>query len=235
MKKKLESIWYFILDSEIYDVIRHINILYSRIKKIFLKKKSVLEIKKYWEAPNDGDNNPLTYLGTGGYTNSSRDNLRTENLIRNIKSLKIENPSILEIGCNVGRNLNALNAAGFKNLHAIEISQNAIDLMKKNFPNTYETTKISIGPAQEILKNFENEKFDIVFSMAVLQHIPNEDIEIVTNEISRVSGNYLISYETETYCSWRHFPRSYKILYKKKKFDYLYRKYGARVFRKITV
>ena len=215
MKKK---IIYFILDSEIYDLIRHIIIIFNKIKKNFLKKKSSLEIKEYWKNPNDGNNNPLQYLGKGYFKNQNA-LFRTNNLIDIIKSFKIKNPSILEVGCNVGRNLNALNISGFKNLHAIEINQNAINLMKEHFADTYQQVNISLGSAQEILKKFENGKFDIVFSMAVLQHIPNEDIDDVTKEISRICGNYLISYEAETYSSWRHFPRSYRMLYKKIKLN----------------
>jgi 2-polyprenyl-3-methyl-5-hydroxy-6-metoxy-1,4-benzoquinol methylase len=228
--KLFKDLKYLILDSEIYDLIRHFIIFFNKIKKVFLNKKNSSEILKYWQNPNDGNNNPLQYLGKG-YFQNPRAIERSKNLIEIIESFGIQNPSILEIGCNVGRNLNALNLAGFKNLSAIEINQNAIDLMNEHFPETHKITNISVGPAQEILKKFENKKFDIVYSMAVLQHIPNEDIKNVTQEISRVCGNYLVSYETETYSSWRHFPRSYKTLYKKLNFKYLYRKLGARVFR----
>lgn len=232
MSKKLfkEKLKYIILDSELYDIVRHLIIFYNRIKKKFINK-DVSIIKKYWQNPSDEGNKPQQYTGEG-YSTSSSDNLRTENLVKIINKLGIKNPSILEVGCNVGRNLNGLRKAGYEKLHAIEINDNAINLMKNFFPETYKLTKISIGPAQEVLKKFSNKQFDVVYSMAVLQHIPDEDISVVINEISRISKAYLISYETETYSSWKHFPRSYKILYKKFNFKYLYRKQGARVFIK---
>lgn len=230
-KKTLTRIKFSILDSEIYDLVRHILIIFNRIKKKIYKKKNTIEIIEYWKNPNDGNNSPLIYTGEG-YATSDRDNLRTENLIKIIKSFGLESPSILEVGCNVGRNLDGLRKSGFENLNAIEINSNAIDIMKKKFPETYETSKITIGSAQDVLKKFQDNEFDIVFTMAVLQHIPDEDIKIVVNQISRIVNKRLISSEAETHCSWRHFPRSYKKIYKNINLKYLYRKKGARVFSK---
>lgn len=230
-KETLTRIKFSILDSEIYDLVRHILIIFNRIKKKIYKKKNTIEIIEYWKNPNDGNNSPLIYTGEG-YATSDRDNLRTENLIKIIKSFGLESPSILEVGCNVGRNLDGLRKSGFENLNAIEINSNAIDIMKKKFPETYETSKITIGSAQDVLKKFQDNEFDIVFTMAVLQHIPDEDIKIVVNQISRIVNKRLISSEAETHSSWRHFPRSYKKIYKNINLKYLYRKKGARVFSK---
>tara|TARA_B100001173_G_C15992171_1_gene549459 strand:- start:534 stop:1235 length:702 start_codon:yes stop_codon:yes gene_type:complete len=230
-KETLTRIKFSILDSEIYDLARHILILFNKIKKKFYKKKNTIEVIEYWKNPNDGNNSPLIYTGEG-YITSDRDNLRTDNLIKIIKSFGFENPSILEVGCNVGRNLNGLRKSGFKNLNAIEINSNAIDIMKKKFPETYEVSKITIGSAKDVLKKFQDNEFDIVFTMAVLQHIPDENIKIVTKQISRIANKNLISSEAETYSSWRHFPRSYKKIYKNLNLKYLYRKNGARVFSK---
>jgi len=55
-----------------------------------------------------------------------------------------QNGKILEIGCNVGRNLNHLYENGFKQLTGIEISENAINALKRMYPLYIRTQKLFI-------------------------------------------------------------------------------------------
>ena len=52
--------------------------------------------------------------------------------------------TILEFGCNVGRNLNFLYKNGFKNLTGVEICNAAIELGKKIYEQFMSTLKIKI-------------------------------------------------------------------------------------------
>ena len=116
---------------------------------------------------------------------------------------------ILEIGCNVGRNLNYLFLAGFKKLVGIEINKKAIRLLKQSYPELARYAKIYNKPVEEVITGFKNGAFDIVFTMAVLQHI-HPDSEFIFSEIARVTNRFLVTIEDERGISWRHFPRNYK-------------------------
>jgi hypothetical protein len=76
------------------------------IKKIYVKRKSRDELFEYWSSPNDGKNMPDLYL-TGKE--------RSAFLLNLVNKYTAKENIILEVGCNVGRNLNELFSADFKN------------------------------------------------------------------------------------------------------------------------
>ena len=117
------------------------------------------------------------------------------------------NTRILEIGCNVGRNLNYLFLAGFQNLEGIEISGSAVELLSQSYPEMARYTKIYNMPVEEIIKKFRDNEFDVVFTMAVLEHI-HIDSECVFPEMMRITKDFLITIEDEYGLFWRHFPRN---------------------------
>ena len=92
--------------------------------------KPKTEILDYWKAPwlFDGANNPEMYL------DSETTERRTRFLLKIADRFVNKNDSILEIGCNVGRNLNALYCNGFRNLSGIEINERAIRILKASYP-----------------------------------------------------------------------------------------------------
>jgi 2-polyprenyl-3-methyl-5-hydroxy-6-metoxy-1,4-benzoquinol methylase len=217
-----------IKDTEAMDIIRHLRILIGIVRNKIIKHRSLLGTKKYWEEPDDNNNSPFNYVVDK--KKNPKPYARTENLINIIDELGIKNPKILEIGCNAGRNINGLFKAGYKDITAIEISQNAINVMEKTFPETFSAVNIYCGSADEILSKFNNDQFDIVYTMAVLQHIHPEIIDHVTKEMVRVSDKYIITHEGETHSSWRHFPRSYRYIFSKLKLKYIKRQNAARIF-----
>jgi len=89
------------------------------------RHKSRDELRRYWMRPRDGANLPENYL------KPICGDRRSQFLLELIKSLHCNvNESVLEIGCNVGRNLNYLFSAGFDKLTGIEISEDAVVLVK---------------------------------------------------------------------------------------------------------
>ncbi len=155
---------------------------------------------QYWREPTDSGNLPASYL-TG--------EPRSKFLVELVRRYATAESSILEIGCYVGRNLNYLFLAGFKNLTGIEISEKAVKLLKQSFPEMARYAKIHNLPVEEIIREFRDREFDIVFTMAVLQHI-HTDSEWIFPKIARITRDYLITVENECVISWRHFPRNYK-------------------------
>jgi len=80
------------------------------------------------------------------------------------------------LGCNVGRNLFCLWQAGYKNISGIELNKHALEVMRTSFP-VIDRESIYNGFLEDILPELEDRKFDIIFSLAVLEHVhPNSRI-----------------------------------------------------------
>ena len=94
-------------------------------------------------------------------------------------------------------------------MHGIEISQDAIQLLKQTYPEMASLIKIYNTPVEEIIRIFTEGQFDVTFTMAVLEHI-HTNSEWIFSEIVRTTNNYLITIEDECCLSWRHFPRNHK-------------------------
>ena len=202
-------------------------------RKITCRPKTRSELHQYWRQPWNGFNLPQGYLEREA---------RSLFLVKIIKSYANSNARILEIGCNVGRNLNYLFLAGFKRLEGIEISENALQLLKQSYPKMVRHTKLYNKPVEDAISNFQDRKFDMVFTMATLQHI-HPDSERVFSEMVRITKGLLITIENERYISWRHFPRNYKKVFESLgmkqvqefncgEVDGLGSDYFARIFRK---
>lgn len=187
----------------IYWSLHHLS--YRVYRKIIYHPKKRSELHQYWKDPYDGANLPQGYL---------EGKERSELLLGIIKRYTTPDSKILEIGCNVGRNLNHLSQAGFKNLEAIEISENAIQLLKKSHPEMASHTKIHNTSIEDIIKEFGDNEFDIVFTMAVLEHI-HKDSEWIFSDMVRITKDCLIVVEDEHCESWRHFPRNYKKIFER--------------------
>ena len=116
--------------------------------------------------------------------------------------------TILELGCNVGRNLLYLWQNGFVNLSGIEMNKHALEIMRTSFP---ECGQVSIykGLLEEVLPRFEAKKFDVIFSMAVLEHIHPQS-NFIFKEMVRVCRKYIITIEIEHSSGARVFPRNYR-------------------------
>ena len=99
------------------------------------------------------------------------------------------NIKILEVGSNIGLQLQFLQRAGFNNLYGIEISPYAVELSKRL------TKGINIiqGSAQDI--PFKDGYFDLVFTSGVLIHIYPDDLNIVIREIYRCASGYIWGFE----------------------------------------
>jgi 2-polyprenyl-3-methyl-5-hydroxy-6-metoxy-1,4-benzoquinol methylase len=178
---------------------------------------------------------PKAYLGA--------DPRRGDLLLQLLDSCSLDDPSILEVGCNVGRNLECLRQAGYTRLAGIEINQDAIDLLQRQFPQLAETASITISPVEEAIVKLNKSSFDVVFSMAVLVHI-HTDSDWVFAEMARVARRNIITIEDELNCTERHFKRNYKTIFEAHGFRQLNERdckdiegldasYTARVFARI--
>lgn len=151
--------------------------------------------------------------------------------------------STLEVGCNVGRNLEYLRGQGYPNLTGVELNPAAVALLEKHHPRLADEARIVTSPAEDVLPTFKDREFDAVFTMAVLMHIVPES-EHVFDHIARVTGRVLVVIENEETDSrdvTRIFSRNYRDVFEGLGFRQVRETrentglpavYGARVFER---
>ena len=95
--------------------------------------------------------------------------------------------TVLECGCNIGRNIQFLNSVLPNAKKAIiEISKPAFDFVT----DTFEINKSFNGP---ILKsNFEDKSFDLVFTCGVMIHIHPDDLLANMKKLYDLSNTYIL-------------------------------------------
>ena len=172
-------------------------------REIVHRPKARRELHDYWQRPWDGSNRPEGYL---------EGKEKSEFLLKLIDKHADRQSRIIEIGCNVGRNLNHLFLAGFTRLEGIEISAAAVELLNQSYPEMARNSVIHNTPVEDLIAEFEDNEFDIVFTMAVLEHI-HRDSEWIFAEMVRIARKRLITIEDERGFSWRHFPRNYRKIF----------------------
>jgi pseudaminic acid biosynthesis-associated methylase len=123
------------------------------------------------------------YLLKYGVTRTSMNKLFLDFLERDMR--------ILEVGTNVGLQLNLLSKMGFKNLYGIEINPSAIELSQK----INDGLPIYIIKASAFDIPFKDKWFDLVFTSGVLIHIHPNDIISAMKEICRCTNNYIWCFE----------------------------------------
>jgi len=149
---------------------------------------------------------------------------------------------ILEIGCNVGRNLEALRLAGYRDLTGVEISRDALDAHRTYYPDS----RARLVQADVTRDPLDLPPADLVFSMAVLMHIPPASEEVVFRKMATLARRWIISIEDESpeHASLlRYYPRRYDAVWPSLGFEQVEERscadvpglgaeYVARVFRR---
>jgi pseudaminic acid biosynthesis-associated methylase len=121
------------------------------------------------------------YMKQFGLTRTELNLMFLNNLDRSTK--------ILEVGSNVGAQLQGLQEIGFENLYGIELQPYAVEVSKQN------TKAINLiqGSAYDI--PFKDSYFDLVFTSGVLIHISPDDLNIAMREIYRCTSEYIWGFE----------------------------------------
>ena len=118
---------------------------------------------------------------------------RSQTIINILSPFITKEYSILEIGCNMGRNLNHLWQAGYKNLRGMEISEHAVKRLRTEYP-CLAMTPVGIGPAELSIQKCGSNSIDVIFTMAVLEQL-HPDCRFLFKEIARVAGEYVLAIE----------------------------------------
>lgn len=99
--------------------------------------------------------------------------------------------SILEVGCNLGRNLEALSKITDAELFGIEPNDSARGILQGKGFIKPDNIKNAIG----VDIPFDDEAFDLVFTSVVLIHVPDNQIEQTLREIYRTSKRFILAKE----------------------------------------
>jgi 2-polyprenyl-3-methyl-5-hydroxy-6-metoxy-1,4-benzoquinol methylase len=117
------------------------------------------ELKEY----NDAQKN---YREGRGY---SVDTERFERYFYYINKFNKKWTTVLDVGCGPGPLEVYLDKYGYKNVEAIDFSDEGISICKRNTPNFNYT----VGNISDIKNIYTGRTFDIVFCCQVLEHLPN--------------------------------------------------------------
>lgn len=161
-------------------------------------------LHRYWSDPWDGINRPEEYLsGTP----------RSEFLVSLVRQFGPAHARVLELGCNVGRNLHHLQQSGYSDLTGVEINRGALDLLARHYPDVAATARLIHAPIEAAVTQFADDEFDAVFTMAVLEHLHPRSKDVFTH-MARIAP-LVITIEDERGKSWRHFPRNYRRVFER--------------------
>ncbi len=144
-------------------------------------------VRQQW-AERSGEYSPDYYAYYGP-------NETSELLCARLDSAVESDATILELGCSSGRHLAHLHDEGYENLHGIEINDEALAVMEENYPALAEDGTFYIDAIQDVLPEFDDGQFDVVFSVETLQHLHPDD-EWVFGEYARITDR-LITVENE--------------------------------------
>ena len=181
-------------------------------------KKTLEYTQNYWKTrhPDDNENSPKKYV-----ENRSILKKRSEYLHGLVEKYCSPNFNIIELGCNAGRNLNHLYESGYRNLTGLEINPHALDILRNKFPDMAEDINLILGSIEDNIELIPNDAYELVYTMAVLQHV-HYDSDWIFSEISRICSNKLILIESSANDSWRHYPRDFPKIFKENGFDLIF-------------
>ncbi len=121
------------------------------------------------------------YINTWGKTKIEMNNSFIGHLPKDVK--------ILEVGCNIGMQLNGLQRMGFQNIYGIELQAYAVEQAKKN------TTDINIIKGSGFDLPFKDGYFDVACTNGVLIHISPADLPKIMSEMYRCTKKYIWGFE----------------------------------------
>jgi SAM-dependent methyltransferase len=109
--------------------------------------------------------------------------------------------SVLELGCSSGRHLAHLRRADVDvdagALAGIELNPDAFDVMADVYPDLAAEGTFRVGAIEDHLPEFDEDGFDVVFSVETLQHV-HPEAAAAFDEAARVAGDLLITAENES-------------------------------------
>lgn len=146
------------------------------------------DVRRDW-ADRSGRFSPTYYAQLGP-------NVVSETLVRVLDHYVADDAAILEVGCGSGRHLAHLLDNGFENLAGVDINDESFEVMAEHYPALAETGSFHAGALEDVVPEFSDDAFDVVYSVETLQHVHPEEAWVF-EELVRVSGDLLVTAENE--------------------------------------
>lgn len=145
-------------------------------------------IAEKWRKAGKGDN--IGYQHYLELTESSR------NLLAEIRARTTVDDRILDLGCNVGRELNHLWHQGYRNLTGVEIGEEPVRAMREVFPELAAGARILNESMADAVRDFEDGEFDLVYAHGSLISLSARE-QFVYDEMCRITRRWIITHENE--------------------------------------
>ncbi|NHX40788.1 MULTISPECIES: class I SAM-dependent methyltransferase [Haloarcula] len=120
----------------------------------------------------------------------------SETLVNVLDHYVHDDARIIELGCGSGRHLAHLQTSGYGNLTGIDINDESFDVMAEHYPQLADSGTFHTGALEDIVTEFEDDAFDVAYSVETLQHIHPDDAWVF-EEIARIAGDLLVIAENE--------------------------------------
>lgn len=169
------------------DALRHYR------AQLYQRMDNLDSLRAFWTQPAPQANTPASYTNPIG---------RSKALLKLVSDLP-KDARILEVGCNVGRNLAYLHDHGYTRVQGVEINPHAVELLRETYPQLADV-QVHVGPAGDVLPGIEDDQFDLVFTMAVIEHI-HPDESSVFDHMVRL-GTEVLAIEPKGRRTHRQFP-----------------------------
>jgi SAM-dependent methyltransferase len=140
-------------------------------------------------ANRSGDFSPAYYAQIGP-------NEVSKTLVSVFDHFARDDADVLEVGCSSGRHLAHLLDHGYENLTGIDLNDESFEVMAEHYPQLAQTGTFLAGAIEDLLPDFPDNKFDVVYSVETLQHVHPDD-EWVFEELARISSDLVITAENE--------------------------------------
>ena len=161
------------------DKIPVVGKLLRKLKKRFTKDAPFITSEKYWEDRYKRGGNS----GAGSYNNLAE--FKAEIINKFVKENQVS--SVIELGCGDGNQLKYFN---FKSYIGFDVSSAALSLCRNLYKN---------DPSKQfkLVKDYANEKADLVLSLDVIYHLIEEEVYArYMNTLFNASNNYVIIYSS---------------------------------------
>jgi SAM-dependent methyltransferase len=167
---------------------------------IIMAKLQRLMEKCFWFWPRIVDAKAWAH-GAEGRLQTPRNyidlNITSELLLKEVIRYAPDRTStILDVGCNSGRDLNALYQSGYRNLAGVDAMGAALELFKCKFPETAKCANISHDLFQRFLRRQRDRSYDLIYSHGGTLELVHPSFDIVRH-LCRVAGKHVVLYINE--------------------------------------
>ncbi|MDG5777058.1 class I SAM-dependent methyltransferase [Haloarculaceae archaeon H-GB2-1] len=146
------------------------------------------DVRQDW-AERSGKYSPSYYAEIGP-------NEVSETLASVLDHYVADDAAILEVGFGCGRHLERLRRQGYENLTGIDINDDAFSVMDEHYPQLEATGTFHQGALEDLVPEFDDDAFDVVYSVETLQHVHPDDTWVF-DDLGRITSDLLVTAENE--------------------------------------